>query len=660
MNFIVSIAALSTFYVLVAILERVPALRFRVLRSPRPYLSTDLAWYGVAVGATAISVFLFRPQLAKLAVPVVANSVQSLPVPVQVLLALLVFDFVSFCVHRWLHQVDTLWCFHKVHHSSLQLDGFATTRAHMLENFLRFIPAQAALFIVGIPVELVTPTVAVVAAYGITNHSNLDPHLRVVEAILVTPRLHRRHHIPSTTQHNFGAIFTMWDRMFGTLVRRDATPDERFGVPGEVDAYPQRFSTAAREPLRQLRDVLNRRDARRLVDETPTTAGEAAGPEHCDSDTFGPRERRNLLRILEVRGATLAQITAAERAGQLTRLAGELLFLPPGARLTASEVTNQAGITEERLHELWSVAGLAPATPSDRRFTQDDVAWIRTVAAATTLFGDAMTTQLLRVIAFATANIADATVSTFVSTAGASAAADPSPAALVDIDAKAAALLPALVRTVEGLLRQHLVDAARPNVSGDGPSGHETAALTVGFVDLVGSTSFERDLPLAEVGSAIATFEEIAASVVNTHGGRIVKFIGDEVMFTVTEPAVACAIALKIVEQVHDAPVLQNARGGVAFGDVLVRAADRYGPVVNLAARTTKAAAAGTVVVTQQVASTAALGDPDLDFLPLGLHQMHGLTEPVELSRVAIRDTNPAHPVQPRLRSTLRGRTVMT
>jgi sterol desaturase/sphingolipid hydroxylase (fatty acid hydroxylase superfamily) len=253
MNFALSVAALTGVYLLVARLERVPSLRFRALPSPRPYLATDLAWYAVAVAATALSVFVLRPQLVKLAVAPVADVTNRLPTAGQLLLALLVFDLVSFASHVALHRSTVLWNIHKVHHSTLQLDGFATTRAHMFENLVRFAPAQGALFVVGIPAGLVTPAVAIAAAYGISNHSNLGTDLRWVEAVLVTPRLHRRHHIPATTQHNYGAVFTIWDRIFGSLLRLDTAPDERYGVPGEIDTYPQHFGAAVRQPFRQIR-----------------------------------------------------------------------------------------------------------------------------------------------------------------------------------------------------------------------------------------------------------------------------------------------------------------------------------------------------------------------------------------------------------------------
>ena len=66
MSFLYSVAALSVVYVVVARLERMPAVRFRTLPSPRPYLTTDLCWYGLAIAATAMSVFVLRPQLTKL------------------------------------------------------------------------------------------------------------------------------------------------------------------------------------------------------------------------------------------------------------------------------------------------------------------------------------------------------------------------------------------------------------------------------------------------------------------------------------------------------------------------------------------------------------------------------------------------------------------
>jgi sterol desaturase/sphingolipid hydroxylase (fatty acid hydroxylase superfamily) len=249
MSFVTSIGILSAVYLIVGRLERTRALRFRDLARPRRYLATDLAWYGVAIAATALSVFVLRPVLARLSVPPLREELAGAPFLAKLALGVVVFDLVSFLVHRCLHRDDALWNIHKVHHSSLELDGFATTRAHMAENMLRFVPSQALLFLIGMPVSVVAATVAVAAVYGVSNHSNLGVDLRWIEPVFVTPRLHRRHHVPSTTMNNYGGILTVWDRLAGTLVRADTSPDERYGVPGEVDTYPQRFADAFRQPF---------------------------------------------------------------------------------------------------------------------------------------------------------------------------------------------------------------------------------------------------------------------------------------------------------------------------------------------------------------------------------------------------------------------------
>lgn len=250
MSFVASVAFLTAVYLIVGRLERTRALRFRELSRPRRYFATDVAWYGVGITATAISVFVFRPVLSRLSIAPLREAFASAPFLAMLALGVVVFDLVSFVVHRNLHRYETLWNIHKVHHSTLELDGFATTRAHMAENMLRFVPSQALLFVVGMPVSVVAATVAVAAVYGVSNHSNLCFDLRWIEPIFVTPRLHRRHHVPSTTMNNYGGILTIWDRLAATLVRADTSPDERYGVPGEIDTYPQRFADSFRQPFR--------------------------------------------------------------------------------------------------------------------------------------------------------------------------------------------------------------------------------------------------------------------------------------------------------------------------------------------------------------------------------------------------------------------------
>jgi sterol desaturase/sphingolipid hydroxylase (fatty acid hydroxylase superfamily) len=274
-SFVTSAAVLSTLYALVFVIERLPAARFRPLGYRRRYALTDLTWYALVVGMSAVSVFLLRPVFDRIAIDPVAGVVRDLPAFGRSALALLLFDLVSYGVHRGMHRSDLLWNIHKVHHSTLELDGLAATRQHMLENMIRFLPGQVAMFLVGIPTAQVAPAVAVGAAFAVITHSNLSIDLRWFERLFITPRLHRRHHVPSTAMKNYGGIFNIWDRLFASFVSLDTTANERFGCPGEIDTYPQRFRDAVRRPPRDIAAQLRSRP----LDQGPGPSVPATGRE---------------------------------------------------------------------------------------------------------------------------------------------------------------------------------------------------------------------------------------------------------------------------------------------------------------------------------------------------------------------------------------------
>lgn len=348
-------------------------------------------------------------------------------------------------------------------------------------------------------------------------------------------------------------------------------------------------------------------------------------------------ERLNALRLVEARGATLSDIVAAHRENRLTRLAAELLFLPRApTRLTLDEVAQRAGVTAEQARAIWRGSGFPDVAPDDRRFSDAEVRMVQAITAGAALFGEAAAMQLLRVVGSSMARIADATVSTFVTTIGAEAiAADPTTNALSDANEAAAAMMPQLVDALDTLLRQHLVHVARPNISGVATSGYELMDMAVGFVDIVDSAALAQQLSLDEVGRTVARFEAIASDRVLDHGGRVVKFIGDEVMFCAATPADGCRIALDVVEAFPVGGELPGVRAGLAFGEAMVRDADCFGPIVNLAARVTKFARPGSVVVSDAVAVAPA---EDLVFTALAPARLKGFVEPVALFEATRRD----------------------
>jgi adenylate cyclase len=135
------------------------------------------------------------------------------------------------------------------------------------------------------------------------------------------------------------------------------------------------------------------------------------------------------------------------------------------------------------------------------------------------------------------------------------------------------------------------------------------------------------------LASAVTRFEAAAADVAARRGGRVVKHIGDEVMFSAVDPVVACHLALDLVRFVSADPVLGEARAAVTLGEVVTQDGDLYGPVVNVAARATGEAEPGTLVVTDEVRH-ALQGAEHLEARPVGAHELRGIVAPVELFEV--------------------------
>jgi len=116
---------------------------------------------------------------------------------------------------------------------------------------------------------------------------------------------------------------------------------------------------------------------------------------------------------------------------------------------------------------------------------------------------------------------------------------------------------------------------------------------------------------------------------VTSAGGRVVKLIGDEVLYATGEERQACAIALGLAAAFAEHETVPPVRAGVAGGEVMMRDGDVFGPVVNLAARAVKAASAGEVVAPAAVATAAGVRAA-----PLGPRQLKGLGGGIELYRL--------------------------
>ena len=275
-------------------------------------------------------------------------------------------------------------------------------------------------------------------------------------------------------------------------------------------------------------------------------------------------------------------------------------------------------------------AGLPTPDPEARVFGPRIAGLAERMSAAEAVFGEDVVLQLIRVMGSAMGRLADAIVSAFLVNVEPTVLEDPVGMGVARANASASALLPVLNTALDGLLREHILAARRPITGETAAAGYESRPMCVGFVDLVGSTALAQRLSTGELGSVLGEFERLAADAVRDAGGRVVKLIGDEILYTVGDESTACHIALGLAASFDAHPVIPTVRAGVAGGSVLMRDGDVFGPVVNLAARVVKVAAPGEVVAPAALAEAAGV-----DSQPLGPWALKGFEGEVELCRLA-------------------------
>jgi adenylate cyclase len=250
------------------------------------------------------------------------------------------------------------------------------------------------------------------------------------------------------------------------------------------------------------------------------------------------------------------------------------------------------------------------------------------------MFGDETTLQLIRVTGSALAQVADAMISAFiVDLARPTMAEDPSGLALLRANIDTLKLLPQISVAMDTVLRHHLLALRRVDALEGPPGDFETRILAVGFTDLVDSSGLAQQVSMSELGARLRQFETRAVGLVMGGGGRVIKHIGDEVMFVAADPVSACRIALDLVGAFATDPALPSARSGVACGEVLVREGDCFGPVVNLAARLVEAATPNTLLVSDAVRDAVA-AEPDLRVGANALQQLKGFADPLTVAPV--------------------------
>jgi len=350
-----------------------------------------------------------------------------------------------------------------------------------------------------------------------------------------------------------------------------------------------------------------------------------------DPDADNADEMRALLRFLTERGARLDDLRVAADPVGLTALAGEL-WQRGTPRLTARELAAQAGLDLATLLQVAGAAGLATDDPDAPMYRPEDVETFRLYVTSSEIFGEEAVLEFTRTMGTALASIADAATALF----GINVVArfDELGLDLVErakVSEAASMMLRLRVPGVIETLFFHHVEAAIQRAVESSSTEQRTARLAVAFVDIVESTMLVQRLPPDVLAEALGTFEQLATEVVASRQGRVVKTLGDEVMFVVTDAAAACGAALALRDAVAEDERLPGVRGAVAYGDLVRGYGDFYGTEVTAAARAAKVADAGTIVTTRAVCEAVREG---FTFTSIGPRELRGFAEPIELFRV--------------------------
>jgi len=313
------------------------------------------------------------------------------------------------------------------------------------------------------------------------------------------------------------------------------------------------------------------------------------------------------------------EAAAAEGPDGLARLVARHLTFPGERRYTPPEVIERSGVDDETARSLWRAMGFANTPDDERAFTEADVDAVRTAARLFDQTGMEwpVALQQARVMSQAVARIATAQQDVIGGLIGGS---DPVRAAL-DTVSLADEALPALDHLLLYMYRRHLAAAAEQLLHVGSERG--TTELSVGFADLTGFTALSQELGARELASLVERFNGVTADAVAVNGGRIIKTIGDEVMFSANDAASAASIALAQIEAVTPDTGLPPLRVGVATGSVIAREGDLFGPTVNLASRLVGVARPDSILV--DPTTYDALADDDrFDLKPTPLRHLKG------------------------------------
>lgn len=302
---------------------------------------------------------------------------------------------------------------------------------------------------------------------------------------------------------------------------------------------------------------------------------------------------------------------------------GTLPFDPdrfrPEQTMTGPEIADRAGIDFETTKRIWRALGFPEPNDHDVSFDENDLAALRSLAAMVELgFDIDDLVGMARTYGQAMSRIADAETRLFLERF----LSEDQTVDNAMLDEVVPRLLELVGVTIENIHRRHLASALRQLTHGY--SSDSGSLMAVGFADLVDFSSISGDLPGEELGLLVERFEELSIQVCTETGVRMVKTIGDAVMFVSPDAGAALTAAMNIVSAADTDEVLLSARAGLDMGEALPLGGDYFGRPVNVAARITAFALPSTVVVSKALLDHV---DEEMNVSRIGHKRLKGVGE---------------------------------
>ncbi len=327
-------------------------------------------------------------------------------------------------------------------------------------------------------------------------------------------------------------------------------------------------------------------------------------------------------------GCALEELRQAVEEDRLVLLPVERL-LAGDKRYSQRQIAEQVGLELDHLRQYRQALGLAVLDPDAEMLGEADLEGAKdTAAIAAAGFSTEDTLEVTRVLGRGMVRYAEALRTLFAQTF-----LEPGDSELElarRLQSQAEELLPLSSRLLDNVFLLHMQQLLRNDVIGiaERTAGkpRDTTETAVAFADLVGFTELGETVDVEELGGLAGRLSKLASEVVEPPV-RVVKQIGDAVMFVSPDAAAAVATCLEIVERGEGEDDFPPLRAGVAYGAAVNRWGDWFGSPVNVASRLTGRARPGAVLVSEAVKEQA--GDDAFAWSSAGEKKLKGLNKPL-------------------------------